>query len=293
VLVSGGHHLIVVVGYDIFYRISYDILIAILLNKPVVLLSQTIGPFNTSNNKKINLISYILTNCKHIAIRDNNSLNFINQFNIDKTKISIIPDMVYGLYNLLNESSKPIFPKSIGVALYGNYPGEEGKNKVKKYINHLVSFFNILDTEFQVNLIPMEVKGTDSDDRVLMDYIIENTSKNLKIQILEDDGDIINTIKNFKQNELIIAFKTHSVLFSLLQSIPVIAVAYHQKSIDFMEMYGLKDYSFWDKEINKDILMNKFLDAYNNRKEISIIEYSNSLKQYSKLNEFIHQMIFS
>ena len=287
VLVSGGHHLTDIVGDEAFYRLAFDMLYPAILGKKVVLLPQTIGPFKNSNSNKIRILKEILEKAAYIAVRDNNSMKFIKDQGINPRKMEIMPDMVFGLYNVLRESLEEKQPNSIGVALYGNYSGKDAPDRVRRYLDELIGAIDGLDSKWEINFIPMEVKGTKGDDRKLIAYIKGKVKDNSRTHILEEEGNILSTIKNFSRNEIIIAYKTHSVLFSLLQHIPVAAVAYHQKSIDFMEMCGLKEYSIWDKDVRSNNLIELINSIEKNKDSIITKENSYSIEMYKKLNNFI------
>lgn len=291
ILVSGGHHLTDIVGDGMFNRISFDILLPILLNKKVILLPQTFGPFNFPNDSKARVLTYILNNSTKIAIRDKNSMDFINAYGITNPNITTVPDMVYGLNNLLKQSKIEKQKNSIGIALYGNYPGEEGKYKLQKYMEQLISTLDLLGKDYSINFIPMEVKGTPSDDRKMINYINSTVNDNSVINTLEDNGDIIETIKNFAKNEIIVAYKTHSVLFSLLQCIPVVAVAYHQKSIDFMSMYSLGEYSIWDKDVTGEKLFKLIKVVEDKEEQIIDLQENKTEEMHKELNKFICEIL--
>jgi polysaccharide pyruvyl transferase WcaK-like protein len=287
VLVSGGHHLTDIVGDEAFYRLSFDMLYPLIIGKKLVLLPQTIGPFKNPNSNKVRILKFILEKAEYTAVRDNNSIEFIKSNKITPEKVEIMPDMVFGLYKVLMDNKEEKLPNSIGIALYGNYSGKDAPERVRKYLDELIGAIDDIDSKWKINFLPMEVKGTPGDDRKLITYIKEKVKDQSKINVLEEEGNIVSTIRNFSKNELIIAYKTHSVLFSLLQHIPVVAVAYHQKSIDFMQMYELKEYSIWDKDVTSDRLKNLIYSVEEGRDQIINKEEILTKEMYNTLKNFI------
>ena len=52
-----------------------------------------------------------------------------------------------------------------------------------------------------------------------------------------------------------IAYKTHSTIFFMINETPLVAVAYHPKSIEFMEKIGIEHYAIRDEEASSDKLI--------------------------------------
>ena len=57
---------------------------------------------------------------------------------------------------------------------------------------------------------------------------------------------------------MFVGHKTHSVVFSLVAATPLLAIAYHQKTTDFMAQYGLSDFCIDEEEITEQRLVEIF-----------------------------------
>jgi polysaccharide pyruvyl transferase WcaK-like protein len=253
VLISGGHHMTDILGKKTFYLLASNVIMPVIKKKKVIMLPQSFGPIDEVG--ALQDLRWLLRRVSSIAYRDKSSGKFLEQFDV-RHKTEFVPDMVFAM-----NKKRKIEPrnKCMGIAMYCNYSGQKRKDLFPFVIEELkASIDSFLFNGYSVNFIPMEVKNSASDDRVYMRLIIDavSTEYKEKIRIIEPAGpSIMDTIDSFADNDLIIAYKTHSVVFSLISSIPVIAIAYHPKSIEFMESVGLKDYSLTDRMATKENLV--------------------------------------
>lgn len=294
VLISGGHHLTDIVGDIPFYRIAYEMAYPVAINKKTILLPQSIGPFKNETTNKVDLLKFILDKASFIAYRDENSIKYMEKIKVNNNNKAKLPDMVYTLEPYLSEKTlNDISDKSIGVALYGNYTGSDARSRIERYLDNLqVALDTFIQDGYKINFIPMEIKGVSADDRLLMEYITRKSKYKDKYDILEPSkDDVLEIIKKFSLNKFNIGYKTHSVVFSLVQHKPIIGVAYHQKSIDFMKDYGLEAYAVWDEEATSSNLCRIAKNIEKNEINIIDIEKKNAKLLSDKLYNFIDTKI--
>lgn len=266
VLISGGHHLTDILGADTCYQLAINYVIPILKGKKVYLLPQSIGP--VKNEKVKSDVKYILDNVSEIAYRDSSSEEFLSKLDI-KTVYKYIPDVVYTIKPTEVRQHRA---KNVGVALYCNYSGEKREKLMPFVISNLKQTVDkLLADGCEVNFIPMEIKGSAADDRRVANEIIAGVDESFKdkISILEPKDDVITSIVNlFSGNDVILAYKTHSVVFSTVNFVPVVAIAYHPKSVEFMQTIGLKEYAVNDIDATCDNLMRLIEQVVENRDDI-------------------------
>lgn len=260
IYISGGHHLTDILGDDVYYSLALNILVAEFYNKKVILLPQTIGHFKNENKLKDRVLRYIIKNANATAYRDEASKKFLQEKECLFESCIQVPDVVYSIPK--QSSSKKFNKKSIGVALYGNYSGPDAKDKIFWYSDELKKALKVLLQDgYKVQFIPMEIKETKADDRWIAQRIIDSlpSEYNNAIEIVEPkSGSILDTIKLFGQQDYIFAYKTHSVVFATIQRIPLVAVAYHEKTIDFMKKANLGEYTILDLNADSEQLLTKF-----------------------------------
>ena len=259
VLITGGHHLTDILGYRNFYNLAINFLIPLFENKEIFLMPQSIGPVN--NLKMKNITKYILNHAKQIAYRDNSSRKFLDELNL-KTKYEYVPDVVFSLPKF-KESIKN---NEIGIALYCSYVGEKKHTLMPWVIENLIEVINEYTRKgFKISIISMDPNDIEVGKKIVKEC--NNSNNVVKLESPETEN-ILDIIKLFSNKELVLAYKTHSVIFSLINLTPVIAIAYHPKSIEFMESVNLKKYSVEDKNASKNKLCELIESALNNREEI-------------------------
>lgn len=258
-MITGGHHLTDILGYRNFYNLAINFLIPLFENKEIFLMPQSIGPVN--NLKMKNITKYILNHTKQIAYRDNSSRKFLDELNL-KTKYEYVPDIVFSLPKF-KESIKN---NEIGIALYCSYVGEKKHVLMPWVIENLIEVINEYTRKgFKISIISMDPNDIEVGKKIVKEC--NNSNNVVKLESPETEN-ILDIIKLFSNKELVLAYKTHSVIFSLINLTPVIAIAYHPKSIEFMESVNLKKYSVEDKNASKNKLCELIESALNNREEI-------------------------
>lgn len=252
VFISGGHHLTDILGDDSLASLALNYLIPIFEGKKVVLLPQSIGPVS-QDNALLDTVRFILENSFYIAYRDNSSKEFLNKLNIN-TKKSYIPDIVYSL-EPDSTKKKTNRNKTIAIAPYCSYSKDKEK-KLEVIKNALINTISkYINDNWSIRFISME-ENDKAFSNSIIDYFQNDGYDDIFLESV-DDSTILNTIDLFQNNDVILAFKTHSVVFSLISYVPLLAVAYHPKSIEFMEAVGLGEYAVYDYESNENLFIEK------------------------------------
>ena len=290
IFMSGGHHLTDILGRKTFFSLAIQFLVPIYMNKSVYLLPQSIGPINENNKDAFKTLKYILNNVSSIAYRDKSSKKFLDKNNITKN-CEYVPDIVYSIKcnekNIKNN-------KSVGIALYCNYVKEKKELFDNVIMNLKQTISYLLKNGYEVSIIPMEVKDTSADDRKVANNIINSIDEKLrkKVYILEPkDDNILSTVSLFANKDFILAYKTHSVVFSIVNHTPVIAIAYHPKSIEFMETIGLEKYAILDKNATLKNLTELINDITNNSKTIINKEISGLNNNINIIDDYLNRLL--
>lgn len=272
VLVSGGHHLTDLLGDPTFFNLALNYLIPIVYEKNIVLLPQTIGPFCFSNKAKKKVMSTILEKAKKGYVRDQDSLSFIKKY-YPLANFSYAPDVVQGMRLKKHSYRKQ---RSAAVALYCNYATESGQKIMMSVIKSLAKACSALANDgMLISIIPMETQGSSADDRTMARRLItefeslDSSNKGkMRIEEPDDESSIESTVRMFESREVVFACKTHSVVFSMISASPLVAIAYHNKSIDFMRDAGLGEFAIFDKDVNEVILVDLAKKAMSEKDKI-------------------------
>lgn len=283
VFISGGHHLTDILGIGNYYALAINYLVPIFMDKPVFLLPQSIGTMKKENRKEICNVEYILKKCKKIAYRDLSSKKFLESLNINKNVI-YVPDIVFSIKPKAIERKR----KSIAVALYCSYV-EEKKKLLDVTIPNLKKILRkMIENGYDIHLISMDTNDVESANDIANDLRLVGGSE---VFVYSGMNDIKETISLFSGHDLVLAYKTHSVVFSLINRTPVIAIAYHPKSIYFMQDIGLGKYAINDCDACEEKMMPLIEDALDNIESIKKIEDEGVGNNVKIINEFMDDVL--
>jgi len=98
-------------------------------------------------------------------------------------------------------------------------------------------------------------------------------------------------LKQLAQCKFFVGHKTHSIIFALLTATPLIAIAYHVKTMDFMRQYGLEDYGFMESETSPEKLISVFEKVKSNLDEVYSIESKKSDETCKKVKQDFVKLI--
>jgi polysaccharide pyruvyl transferase WcaK-like protein len=280
IISTGGHHFTTILSKDLVSDLTYDLSIAQHLKKRVCLFSQSIGPFEFSNLRNKKFVTKLLNDCSSIYIREEMSREFLLEMNIEvDDKLFYTPETVLSLNSLFNDYVRPSNRNNVlGVSIYSTKKRDE--KETNDYINVISSICNYaISMGFKVRMFPMEIKNTEPDDRIMLAHILNKIELKENCEIVDKDMETKEHIIEVSKCKVFIGHKTHSTIFALASGTPLIAIAYHPKTIEFMKQFDLEDYSISDELLNSDYLINS-LDKIN----LNLDSIGN--KMFSKSNEF-------
>lgn len=285
ILISGGHHITDILGKETFYELAINYLVPIFNNKKIILLPQSIGPIKSINEKLI--AKYILDNVDEIAYRDETSKQCLDSLKV-KSNYQYIPDIVFSLPTIKSDKQKSA--KTLGIAIYCSYNKNRKKQLLSLVLNNLIEVIKLYsENNWSIKFISM-----DSNDISVSEKII-NKLKNegyTNISLEKPNRDRIeNVVELFGSMDVILAYKTHSVIFSIINSVPLVSIAYHPKSTEFMRSIGLEKYAIDDNNATKDNLLSLLSDIDKNYDEIVAKEKKGTKDSICKLNNFFETNI--
>ena len=172
----------------------------------------------------------------------------------------------------------------IGIAIYcTQYRSPMERLQYIKTMSDFSEF--VIHRGYEVIFFPMELKDSEPDDRPMIHEIIDQISTKEAVQIIDEDLQTLDHLQRVADCRLFIGHKTHSTIFALATGTPLIGIAYHPKTIEFMKMYGLEEYVIDDKCLTFDILKERFLHIEPFLSEIGVQcnmrsrEFANKIEQ--------------
>ena len=294
---SGG----LIGAYTMYYQL-YHIKLALKMNKKVYIMPNSFGPFKSK--RIVNYLNKTLDKCAYITARESISAN--KETNGLNRNIDLYPDLGFFLkmenketikqylkkeYNLDFEQKKYV---GITVRPYRFYNSE---NPEERYENYKYCFVKIIDYLNEIGYTPILVvhtraENTHENDEACINEIAGSISDKNKFIIIKDDNLNCKQLKTiYSFCDFIIGTRFHSVIFSIENRIPCIAITYGgNKGDGIMRDMGLEKYAIKISELEYEILKEKVIMLKNNENFIKekINEY---LKYaYERYNELINKI---
>lgn len=282
VISVGGHHFTTLLSRDLVSSINYDAMSVLSLEKPLVCFSQSFGHFEFHNPRNKQLTSKILKNCKMLLPREPKSAEELKAIGVPTNQIKETYESVITLNRLITEYVMPTKrEKRIGIAIYATQKREKPvhDNYIKTFVdacNHIISL------GYKVYFFPMELKGTGPDDRYLIKEITDKIDNPLMCQVYDEDMTTEHHIKEVVRCQLFIGHKTHSTIFSMATGTPLVGIAYHVKTREFMRQFGCEAYCIDDEKLNPTSLISTF-DALLNNVDCVGIKLFDKAKEMSEI----------
>jgi polysaccharide pyruvyl transferase WcaK-like protein len=240
----------------------FDMAVTLLYEKPLLLWSQSIGSFKFKSPKSRLMVQKILSGAGQIFIRDEDSAEQIKEMQVPLEHVSKTRESVFGLCDIVKSRTKPSTrPPVMGISVYVHTRA----NQLKEHENNPRYFASLIDhaieAGYKVRFFPMELQGT---DRSFIEAVINNVNRKENCEIVEGFPGTSDHINTISQCKMFVGHKTHSQIFSLLAATPLLAIAYHKKTEDFMAQYGLEKYCITDEQIGAEKLIELFDEINNN-----------------------------
>ena len=224
------------------------IFMALIFKMKTIFFAQGVGPVK---NKIFRfLIEKVLNGVDYLSVRDENSKMFLEDIGIQKNKINIIDDPVFGLNDLDLENGQEK-KKNVGIQNIGVSVRNWHSNS---YLNSLVEFLNILGQKnnILITIIPFH-QGRDLKISKKLQDRLEVDSQ---VRRYTDDLDEVNEF--YKTLDLFIGVRLHSLIFSAVNGIPFIGISYDPKTDSLIEEMG-----YQDKITTENITVDKLQSTYN------------------------------
>lgn len=274
----------------------YNIFIAKMFRKPVMIYGPSMGPFN---NKYRNIIrKKILNTVEIITLRENTSYEYLKKLNLDKPKIYVTADSalqtdVFYTENLFIEKELENLGINNGEALVGfvpaglekNYPGL--KKNIFFHENHVKLMAEIADTMVDVTgakvLFMPQLYGT-ARDVPFFEEIIGCMKKSGYAKILPESNDSEFQQQIIKKLDFILSNRYHPIIFASKNKIPCVCISYEHKQKGFMKKINLVEYELSIKDIEINKMKSIIKDAWYNKEKIAqVLNENHSLIQEQAL----------
>jgi polysaccharide pyruvyl transferase WcaK-like protein len=254
---TGGHHITTLLSRDAISEQIFDMAVTLGSRKKLVLWSQSVGPLVFFNPRNEKFIRKILLEAHRIFIRDEQSKELLTERDIVR-RIDFAYETVISLNQVIGTWVPPSERENIlGISIYSTT--QRSPEELEKYISVMAEASgHAVAKGIKVQFFPMEVKGSTPDDRWLIQMIRERCGNPGMIGMEDEDLPTPEHLRRVGACRYFIGHKTHSIIFALTAGTPLVAIAYHAKSSDFMQQYGVPQFCIDEDELSGERVIRSF-----------------------------------
>jgi polysaccharide pyruvyl transferase WcaK-like protein len=122
----------------------------------------------------------------------------------------------------------------------------------------------------------MELEGTPPDDRPYIQRIIDRVECSEKCLVYDKDLETAEHLREVGKCQLFVGHKTHSTIFALATGTPLLAIAYHPKTMEFMRQFEMEQFVIDDKVMTGDKLISTFDELSTHLDEVGNVAITKS-----------------
>jgi colanic acid/amylovoran biosynthesis protein len=247
-------------------------------NKPVIIYSQSIGPFYNQFMQK--MAKLVLDKVTKIYIREEISQQWLDKIGCENNTITVVPDSAFCLETQPSDLVDRIFEKIkenhngpyIGITVRDWYfPEVEDKAfHRQKYINSIRAAIQFIEKTYNGKVLLMpQVLGPNpfNDDRIISREILMDL-KPTNAELLDYDFHPRELKYLYSKMDMFIGTRMHSNIFALSSKVPTVAINYEHKTKGIMELLDLSEYVLDINEITTERIVQTIEKCWRNRYDI-------------------------
>lgn len=254
--IAGGDSFSDIYGFERLFYVALPQILILILGKPLIILPQTIGPFDTAVGKRVS--SHILKRAKRVYSRDHN-LHAIGHDKKGKTAASatFCYDMGFVLEPKIEAQRLPALFAGIsgkdavvginvsGLLYIGGYTGKNMfglQSNYRETVHHLIDhFLQIKNTH--VLLVPHVFGEGDNpeSDIIACREIYQRAKSDQRghLHVIDNNYDHHEIKAIIGKCDMFLGSRMHACIAALSQSIPAMGLAYSKKFIGVFETIGM------------------------------------------------------
>lgn len=272
IISTGGHHLTTRFSENLRGELMFDMIVASMYKK-LILWSQTYGPFNFTNSNLKNACIKLLKTSE-VYVRDIESTEELRKLGINNFSRTF--ETVIGLEDVIKDYILPSKrEKTVGITIYN--AESRTKQVYDNYVNIIAQSADYLtERGYKVLFFPHEIKTSVVNDRICIKDIMVKCVHKDNIDYLKDDIGTKEHLEEISKLSMFIGHKTHSIVFALTVGTPLLPIAYHPKTVDFLKQYDLSDNIVNENELSFSLMKKKIDYILNNLDKIGLQEKEKS-----------------
>ncbi|OAS17176.1 polysaccharide pyruvyl transferase family protein [Paenibacillus oryzisoli] len=246
--------------------------------KPVVIYSQSIGPFYNTYMQK--LAKEILDKVDHIFLREAVSMRWLEKIGCKNKNVMLVPDSAFSMGevsspridSLMEDIKASHEGPIIGFTVRDwNFPEvtdtQAYRSKYIASIRHAIQFIH-QRYKGKVLLMPQVLGPNDfNDDRIISREVLAGIDARIA-ELLSFDFHPRELKYLYSKMDMFVGTRMHSNIFALSNHIPTVAINYEHKTRGIMEMLGLHDYVVDISDIEQQSFIRMIDRCWQNRQEL-------------------------
>lgn len=253
-----------------------------LAGKPFWMAPQTIGPLWRKWERL--LTRFILRRAQFILLRDPISAKLLDRLGIPPTQYQVLPDLAFLFEGLDHQRAQRLLEQfgdlnsmhpRLGITLLNwgaQHPRFQRQDIYEKSIARLIKAFLSDHPKGHVFLFSQVWGPTIADD----DRIPANRVQDLlqhhpfshRVHVIQEPLPPSVLRAAYKHMDLFVGSRLHSNIFALTCGIPVIAIAYQDKTYGVMQMLGLSEWVLDINNITPETLIKMYRCLWNEKGKI-------------------------
>lgn len=225
----------------------FTIAFPLLLNKPVVMLPQSLGPIIGRSQQW--LARQVFQRIPLIMLREQRSQQFLSQTLEIAPKIVLIPDLAFGLAVVAPDLPMPE-PDPSPVLRIGITPLDRGAQQGQVQRQQQIEEMLVALVDQLANEQPCRIylfvqcygPSCDQDDRRVVARLKQKLQAvTREVVVLDQFADALAIKAAYGAMDLVIAMRMHAGIFALSSGVPVVLLGYQPKSCGMLALMGLPD----------------------------------------------------
>ena len=264
IISTGGTYL--VENYWLAPRI-FDFRIALLMGKPLVLYTQSMGPFETRHVRRC--LKSIFRNAALVLLRDDESLRHVHDL-CDPAEVNArtAADAVFSMADpaVLSRSRSTQLPKrgfkiAVSVRRWPFFETTSEEEGMEAYISAVAAATEDLIRRHDASVTFVStcqgVPGYAYDDSLVARRIADRLPQDVRSSVVIDSEfhrpeELIEMLGDF---DLVVATRMHMAILGLAAGIPVLPISYEFKTRALFDRLGMSSYVCDIEDISGDLLL--------------------------------------
>ncbi|MDM7998650.1 MAG: polysaccharide pyruvyl transferase family protein [Dehalococcoidia bacterium] len=253
----------------------FQLSLALLVNKPVVMYAQSIGPLK--NRVFAFLTRMVINRAKVIMIREELSREWVTRLRLDRPKVHMTADAAFLMRPVDRDTARALLAKEgldrkrplVGMTVVKwSFPRlEEPGLKYRHYVKTIAEVADYLVEKHSVHIVFIEgvTDASGGGDRITTREVYDLVKNKDRVTVIREDYWPQELMGIMGEMDLFIGTRMHSNIFALISGVPVIAIAYGHKTHGIMGMMGLEKWVFPIETVQPDRLKSSIDELWGQR----------------------------